>query len=94
MAKDKAYKILALQEGISNSQAKSMIDRGLVYVGNKKVMIACKFESFTTFLDPSISALTAQKRTKLSPAAQFLSRFIFQKKFTYLYNNHDSTVKV
>ena len=40
MAKEKAYKILALQEGISNSQAKSMIDRGLVYVGNKKVMIA------------------------------------------------------
>ena len=40
MALDKAYKILAIQEGISNSQAKSMIDRGLVYVGNKKVMIA------------------------------------------------------
>ena len=40
MAKEKAYKILALQEGISNSQAKSMIDRGLVYVGNKKVVIA------------------------------------------------------
>ncbi len=40
MAKEKAYKILATQEGISNSQAKSMIDRGLVYVGNKKVMIA------------------------------------------------------
>jgi len=40
MATEKAYKILALQEGISNSQAKSMIDRGLVYVGNKKVMIA------------------------------------------------------
>ena len=40
MAKEKAYKILAIQEGISNSQAKSMIDRGLVYVGNKKVMIA------------------------------------------------------
>lgn len=40
MATDKAYKILAAQEGISNSQAKSMIDRGLVYVGNKKVMIA------------------------------------------------------
>ena len=37
---EKAYKILAIQEGISNSQAKSMIDRGLVYVGNKKVMIA------------------------------------------------------
>ena len=40
MATEKAYKILATQEGISNSQAKSMIDRGLVYVGNKKVMIA------------------------------------------------------
>ena len=40
MATEKAYKILALQEGVSNSQAKSMIDRGLVYVGNKKVMIA------------------------------------------------------
>ncbi|MEJ2414300.1 MAG: RNA pseudouridine synthase [Sulfurimonas sp.] len=40
MATEKAYKLLAMQEGISNSQAKSMIDRGLVYVGNKKVMIA------------------------------------------------------
>jgi len=40
MATEKAYKILALQEGVSNSAAKSMIDRGLVYVGNKKVMIA------------------------------------------------------
>lgn len=40
MALDKAYKLVAIQEGISNSQAKSMIDRGLVYVGNKKVMIA------------------------------------------------------
>jgi 23S rRNA pseudouridine1911/1915/1917 synthase len=40
MATEKAYKILALQEGISNNNAKSMIDRGLVYVGNKKVIIA------------------------------------------------------
>ena len=40
MATQKAYKLLAIQEGISNSNAKSMIDRGLVYVGNKKVMIA------------------------------------------------------
>jgi len=40
MATEKAYKLVANQEGISNSQAKSMIDRGLVYVGNKKVMIA------------------------------------------------------
>ena len=40
MEKDKAYKVLALQEGISNNEAKSLIDRGLVYAGNKKVMIA------------------------------------------------------
>jgi len=40
MSTEKAYKLLAAQEGISNSAAKSMIDRGLVYVGNKKVMIA------------------------------------------------------
>ena len=40
MATEKAYKILAIQEGISNKNAKSMIDRGLVYVGNKKVVIA------------------------------------------------------
>ena len=40
MEKPKAYKLLAQQEGISNSEAKSLIDRGLVYVGNNKVMIA------------------------------------------------------
>lgn len=50
MATEKAYKILATQEGISNSQAKSMIDRGLVYVGNKKVMIARgEIDAKTTF---------------------------------------------
>lgn len=37
---DKAYKLLAVQEGISNAKAKELIDRGRVYVGNKKVMIA------------------------------------------------------
>lgn len=40
MALEKAYKLLASQEGISNSEAKSLIDRGLVYAANKKVMIA------------------------------------------------------
>lgn len=40
MAKDKAYKLLAMQEGISNAKAKSLIDRGLVYVANNKVLIA------------------------------------------------------
>jgi len=37
---EKAYKLLSMQEDISNSQAKNLIDRGLVYVGNKKVMVA------------------------------------------------------
>ena len=40
MPKEKAYKLLAIQEGISNKKAKDLIDRGLVYVGNKKVVIA------------------------------------------------------
>ncbi len=38
--KDKAYKVLANQLNISNKKAKDLIDRGLVYVGKKKVNIA------------------------------------------------------
>ncbi len=38
--KDKAYKVLAVQLGISNKKAKELIDRGLVYVGDRKVEIA------------------------------------------------------
>ncbi len=38
--KDKAYKVLASQLGISNKKAKELIDRGLVYVGDRKVTIA------------------------------------------------------
>ena len=40
MELDKAYKILAAQEGISNSKAKELIDKGLVRVGGRKVSIA------------------------------------------------------
>jgi len=40
MQKEKAYKLLAKQEDISHKKAKDMIDRGIVYVGNKKVVIA------------------------------------------------------
>ena len=40
ITEEKAYKVLAEQEGISNSKAKDLIDKGLVYVGNRKVMIA------------------------------------------------------
>jgi len=40
MATDKAYKVLAEQQGISNKKAKELIDRGLVYVSDKKVKIA------------------------------------------------------
>ena len=36
---DKAYKLLAAQEGISNAKAKELIDRGLVYVGSKMGLI-------------------------------------------------------
>lgn len=37
---EKSYKLLAKQEGISNNKAKEIIDRGLVFVGDKKVKIA------------------------------------------------------
>ena len=40
MATDKAYKVLAQQKDISNKKAKELIDRGLVYVEDKKVKIA------------------------------------------------------
>ena len=50
MPKEKAYKLLALQEGISNKKAKELIDRGIVYVGNKKVQIARgEIDTKTTF---------------------------------------------
>lgn len=37
---DKAYKLLAVQEGISNAKAKELIDKGLVSVGGRKLQIA------------------------------------------------------
>lgn len=40
MARDKAYKVLAKQQAISNTKAKALIDRGLVFVEDKKVKIA------------------------------------------------------
>jgi 23S rRNA pseudouridine1911/1915/1917 synthase len=40
MAMDQAFKVLAIQEGISNNKAKALIDRGLVFVGDKQVKIA------------------------------------------------------
>ena len=40
MATDKAYKVLAKQKDISNKKAKDLIDRGLVFVEDKKVKIA------------------------------------------------------
>ncbi len=40
MKKEKAYVLLAKQEGISNRRAKELIDRGLVYTHDRKVKIA------------------------------------------------------
>jgi 23S rRNA pseudouridine1911/1915/1917 synthase len=37
---EKAYKLLAKQEGISNKKAKELIDRGLVYILDRKLKIA------------------------------------------------------
>ncbi len=38
MGMDKAYKLLAIQENISNSKAKELIDKGLVRVGDKRAL--------------------------------------------------------
>lgn len=40
MREDKAYKLLALQEGISNNKAKELIDLGIVYVHGEKLAVA------------------------------------------------------
>ncbi len=40
MKTEKAYKLLSAQENISNRAAKDLIDRGVVFAGNKKVEIA------------------------------------------------------
>ena len=40
MATEKAYKLLAIQENISNRNAKDLIDRGVVYSGGKKITVA------------------------------------------------------
>ncbi len=37
---EKAYKLLGIQLGISGKRAKELIDRGLVYVGDRKLKIA------------------------------------------------------
>jgi 23S rRNA pseudouridine1911/1915/1917 synthase len=38
--KDKAYKLLAIQEGISNNKAKELIDKGVVSVNGQKLVVA------------------------------------------------------
>ncbi len=40
METQKAYKLLSVQENISNRAAKDLIDKGVVFIGNKKVDIA------------------------------------------------------
>ncbi len=37
---EKAYKLLAIQEGISNKKAKELIDKGIVSVNGKKLVVA------------------------------------------------------
>jgi len=58
MGMDKAYKLLAIQENISNSKAKELIDKGLVRVNGKKVMIARgEIEERTVFKVKEIASI-------------------------------------
>ncbi len=45
---EKAYKLLAMQLNISGKRAKELIDRGIVYIGDKKVKIARAFVNVNT----------------------------------------------
>ncbi len=40
MKKDKVYKVLAISHGLSNSKAKELCDKGLVYMHGKRINIA------------------------------------------------------
>lgn len=40
MKEEKAYKLLSLQEGISNRKAKELIDKGVVYARGEKILVA------------------------------------------------------
>ncbi|MDR2638874.1 MAG: RluA family pseudouridine synthase [Helicobacteraceae bacterium] len=47
---EKAYKLLAVQEGVSNGEAKRLIDDGFVYIGGKRLTIArSELEADTVF---------------------------------------------
>ena len=58
MIKEKAYKLLAIQEGITNRSAKDLIDRGVVYSGGRKVVMArAEMSSKARFRVETISRL-------------------------------------
>ena len=48
MKEDKAYKLLAIQEGISNNEAKELIDTGLVSARGQKISLARAMMSAAT----------------------------------------------
>jgi len=61
--KDKAYKLLALQENISNRAAKDLIDRGVVFAKGEKLKVARGLiETNTKFVIQKV-----QKIQKLEP---------------------------
>jgi len=53
---EKAYKLLATQQEISNKKAKELIDRGVVYVADRKVKIARAMMSDDTLFRVEIPA--------------------------------------
>ena len=59
MKKDKVYKVLAIQNDISNSKAKELCDKGLVYMHGKRVSIARAIVDGET-------KLTVKEQAKLS----------------------------
>lgn len=72
MKQEKAYKLLSLQEGISNKKAKELIDQGVVYSHGKKILIA------RALMDVS-STFKLQKVDKISTIFEDSQKIVLNK---------------
>ena len=86
MQKDRAYKIVAKENGISNSLAKSYIDRGLVTLNGKRVTIARSLHSVDTKF--SLKALQEAKVVLEDKSILALNKppFITSQELEAIYN--------
>jgi 23S rRNA pseudouridine1911/1915/1917 synthase len=84
---EKAYILLAKQEGISNRAAKELIDRGLVYARDKKIKIARgllpKNTRFKVIKIPEIKKIFEDENILVVDKPPFITSEEVSKKFKY-----------